>query len=71
MTKDIEHVHGNIKIKLAKFLSKQFANILFIVFKIFFLKQKLPQMKYLYLGPHTHHGKLTINLWQYSKKLMV
>ena len=40
MTKDIEHVHGNIKIKLAKFLSKQFANILFIVFKIFFPKAK-------------------------------
>ena len=30
MSKDIKHVHGNIKIKLAKFLSKQFANILFI-----------------------------------------
>ena len=24
MSKDIKHVHGNIKIKLAKFLSKQF-----------------------------------------------
>ena len=40
MTKDIKHVHGNIKIKLVKFLSKQFASILFIFFKIFFPKAK-------------------------------
>ena len=40
MTKDIKHVHGNTKIKLAKFLSKKFASILFIVFKIFFPKVK-------------------------------
>lgn len=40
MTKDIKHVHGNTKIKLAKFLSKKFASFLFIVFKIFFPKAK-------------------------------
>ena len=68
MTKEIKHVHGNIKIKLAKFLSKQFASILFIFFKIFFPKAKKTQMKYLYLGPLMHHGKLTINLCLYSVK---
>ena len=40
MTKDIKHVHGNTKIKLAKFLSKKFASVLFIIFKIFFPKAK-------------------------------
>ena len=40
MTKEIKHVHGNIKIKLVKFLSKKFASILFIFFKIFFPKAK-------------------------------
>jgi len=38
--KEIEHVHGNFKIKLAKFLSKQFTGVFFYIFKIFFPKVK-------------------------------
>ena len=36
MNKNIEHVHGNTKIKIVKFLSRNFSNFLFFVFKIFF-----------------------------------
>ena len=38
--KEIDHVHGNFKIKLAKFLSRQLASVFFYVFKIFFPKVK-------------------------------
>ena len=67
MTKDIKHVHGNTKIKLAKFLSKKFASVLFIILKFSFPKQKAHLMKYLYQGPPMHHGKLIINLCIFNK----
>jgi O-methyltransferase len=38
--KEIEHVHGNFKIKLVKFLSRQFTSVFFFIFKIFFPKVK-------------------------------
>lgn len=63
MSKEIEHVHGNIRIKLAKFLSRQFTKILFIVFKIFFPKVKTSVSEILI-------SRATYAPWKNDKKFM-
>ena len=63
MSKEIEHVHGNIRIKLAKFLSRQFTKILFIVFKFFFPKVKTSVSEILI-------SRATYAPWKNDKKFM-
>jgi len=63
MTKDIKHVHGNTKIKLAKFLSKKFASVLFIIFKIFFPKAKSSSNEILI-------SRATYAPWKFNKKFI-